>query len=401
MHIVEYRSGCYNEEDSIASGVINLNKMEKSEIIYKRIVAKFGTSLLTGGSEHLDLNMMSNLVRQLAQLQDRGAELAVVTSGAVASGRDKLGLPKKVKGIPHKQVLSSVGQSHLMYSYENLFNQYNITIAQALLTRAVLCDRTGYLNARNTLLALIDLGVVSIINENDVVAIEEIEGARFGDNDNLSAMVANLIDADLLVILSDVTGLYNADPGLHPDAALIPEVKKIDEHIFKLAGGSHSGLGLGGMFTKIQAARMATACGITVIIARGDEPDVLLRLAAGESIGTRFLPGASRKESRARWMVAGLSVKGTLVVDEGASQALKKENSSLLGAGITEVEGNFQRGDLVDVYDSDNNRLGSGITNYTAEDIYKIKGVHSRRIAQILGYDYGSEIIHRNNLVIL
>jgi glutamate 5-kinase len=375
--------------------------MKTSEIKYKRIVAKFGTSLLTGGSDHLDLKVMSDLVKQLARLHNQGAELAVVTSGAVASGREKLGLPRKLKGIPHKQVLSSIGQSHLMYSYENLFNQYNITIAQALLTRAVLCDRIGYLNARNTLWSLIELGVVSIINENDVVAIEEIEGARFGDNDNLSAMVANLIDADLLIILSDVSGLYNADPGLHPDAALIPEVKKIDDNIFKLAGGSRSGLGLGGMYTKIQAAQMATACGITVVIARGDEPEVMQRLMAGESIGTRFLPSADKKESRARWMVAGLSVKGTLAVDEGASRALKKENSSLLGAGIAEVGGSFQRGDLVDVYDADNNRLGSGITNYGAEDIEKIKGVHSRRIAQILGYDYGAEIIHRNNMVIL
>lgn len=375
--------------------------MKKSEFIYKRIVCKFGTSLLTGGGDHLDLKMMSNLVSQLAQLHNQNEELVVVTSGAVASGRHKLGLLRKVKGIPYKQVLSSVGQSHLMYSYESLFNQHNITVAQALLTRAVLCDRTGYLNARNTLLALIELGVISIINENDVVAIDEIQGARFGDNDNLSAMVANLIDADLLIILSDVSGLYDADLGLNPNAALIPEVKKIDENIFKLAGGSRSGLGLGGMLTKLQAASMATACGITVIIARGDEPDIMLRLATGEPIGTRFLPTANKKESRERWMLAGLSVKGKLVVDEGASQALEKENSSLLGAGIIEVEGTFQRGDLVNVYDTSGNRLGSGITNYGADDIDKIKGVHSKKIPSILGYDYGSEIIHRNNLVIL
>ena len=250
-------------------------------------------------------------------------------------------------------------------------------------------------------MTLIELGVISIINENDVVAIDEIEGARFGDNDNLSAMVANLIDADLLIILSDVSGLYNADPSLHPDAVLVSEVRKIDENIFKLAGGSHSGLGLGGMFTKIEAASMATACGITVIIASGDEPDVILRLASGESIGTRFVPSTNKKESRERWMLAGLSVKGKLVVDEGASRALKRENSSLLGAGIVETEGNFQRGDLVNVFDVLNNRLGSGITNYGADDIDKIKGVHSTKIAQILGYDYGAEIIHRNNLVIL
>jgi glutamate 5-kinase len=373
----------------------------KTGFRYKRIVAKFGTSLLTGGSDCLDMNMMSNLVKQLAQLHNQGRELAVVTSGAVAAGKNKLGLPKTFKGIPYKQVLSSVGQSHLMYSYENLFNEQNITIAQALLTRAVLCDRIGYLNARNTLLALIELGVISIINENDVVAIDELQGARFGDNDNLSAMVANLIDADLLIILSDISGLYTADPGKDPDATLIPVVKSIDDGIFALAGGTGGSQGTGGMITKLQAARMATACGITVVIARGNEPDVMLRLVSGEAIGTCFLPAPNKLESRERWMLAGLSVKGKLVVDEGAAKALKKENRSLLGPGILEVEGTFERGDLVNVFDPNGSRLGSGITNYSADDIDKIKGLHSRKIPALLGYDYGSEIIHRNNLVVL
>jgi glutamate 5-kinase len=376
-------------------------KTKSSKFPYKRIVAKFGTSLLTGGSDRLDPVMMSKLTAQLAQLHHQGEELVVVTSGAVAAGRHKLGLPKKVKGIPYKQVLSSVGQSHLMYTWENLFNEHEITIAQALLTRAVLVDRAGYLNARNTLLALLELGVISIINENDVVAIEEIQGARFGDNDNLSAMVANLIDADLLIILSDIAGLYTADPGVNPEAKLIPEVKRIDESIFALAGGSRGGLGTGGMLTKLQAARMATACGITVVIARGDMPDIMLRLAAGENIGTKFLPAADKLESRERWMMAGLSAKGNLLIDDGAAEVLKKKKSSLLGAGIIEVQGSFQRGDLVNVYDLKNSRLGSGITNYTSEEIDKIKGLHSRSISGLLGYDYGSEIIHRNNLVII
>ncbi len=376
-------------------------KVLKTNGQYQRIVAKFGTSLLTAGTNHLDLNMMSNLVKQLADLHKQGIETAVVTSGAVACGRHKLGLPKKYKDIPVKQVLSSVGQSHLMYTYENLFNQYDINIAQALLTRAVLVDRAGYLNARNTLLALIDLGVISIINENDVVAIDEIEGARFGDNDNLSAMVANLIDADLLIILSDIAGLYTADPGVNADARLIPEVKKIDEDIFALAGGSRGGLGTGGMYTKLQAAKMATACGITVVICQGSEQDVIVRLAKGEALGTRFLPTADKLESRERWMLAGLSVKGKLIIDEGAVAALGKKHSSLLAAGIKDVEEDFERGDLVHVFDSKGNRLGSGIANYASEDIKKIRGMHSRKIAGLLGYDYGSEVIHRNNLVIL
>jgi glutamate 5-kinase len=376
-------------------------KMKKTNFPYKRIVCKFGTSLLTGGTKNLDTGIMSNLVKQLAELHEKGEELTVVTSGAVASGREKLGLPKKLKGIPYKQVLSSVGQSHLMYIYERLFNQHKINIAQALLTRADLCDRAGYLNARNTLLALIELGVICIINENDVVAIEEIEGARFGDNDNLSAMVANLIDADLLIILSDIAGLFTADPGTNPDASLIPEVKKVDADIFALAGGSRGGLGTGGMITKLQAAKMANACGIHMIIARGDEPDVLVRIASGEPIGTHFMPTTSKLESRERWMLAGLSAKGKLVIDEGAVKALENENRSLLSPGIVEVEGAFQRGDLVNVYDMSGNRLGSGITNYSSEDIYKTKGVHSRKITGLLGYDYGSEIIHRNNLVLI
>jgi glutamate 5-kinase len=373
----------------------------KSEHQYKRIVAKFGTSLLTGGKDHLDRDMMSELVRQLAGLHNRGVELSVVTSGAVACGRHRLGLPKTFKGIPYKQVMSSVGQSHLMSTYEKLFEKYNINIAQALLTRAVLCDRAGYLNARNTLLALIELEVISIVNENDVVAIEEIQGARFGDNDNLSAMVANLIDADLLIILSDIDGLYTADPGSDPEATLIKEVKKIDDEIFALAGGSRSGLGTGGMLTKLQAARMATACGITVIIAKGTEKDVLTRLVAGERIGTCFLPTADKLESRERWMVSGLSAKGKLVVDAGAAEALNKNNGSLLAAGIVTIEGKFERGDLVDVFDARGQRLGSGITNYDAGDLETIKGKHSRKIAGILGFDYGAEVIHRNNLVIV
>ena len=376
-------------------------KAKKDEIQYKRIVAKFGTSLLTSGSDHLDPAMMSELVRQLAGLHSQGIELSVVTSGAVACGRYKLGLPKKIKGIPYKQVLSSVGQSYLMSIYEKLFDKYNINIAQALLTRAVLCDRAGYLNARNTLLALIELNVIGIVNENDVVAIEEIQGARFGDNDNLSAMVANLIDADLLIILSDIEGLYTADPRSDPEAQLIKEVKRIDEKIFTLAGGSRSGLGTGGMLTKLQAAKMATACGITVIIAKGTEKDVLTRLISGESIGTRFLPTASKLESRERWMLAGLSAKGKLFVDAGAVEALNKKGSSLLAAGIVSVEGEFERGDMVDVFNIQGNRLGSGITNYQASDVKTIKGLHSRKIAGILGFDYGAEVIHRNNLVMV
>ena len=369
--------------------------------MFKRIVVKFGTSLLTGGKDQLDSAMMKKLVADLSTSHEQGKEITVVSSGAVACGRSRLGLPKKMKGIPYKQVLSSVGQTYLMYSYQQLFDEKGISIAQALLTRSDLTDRAGYINARNTLLALIELGVICIVNENDVVATEEIEGARFGDNDNLSAMVANLIDADLLVILSDIAGLYTADPGVDKTATLIPEVRQIDSRIFGLAGGSRSGLGTGGMYTKLQAAKMATACGVAVVIARGSEADVITRLANGESIGTRFLPTADKLESRARWMLAGLCVKGKLIIDDGALSALKKDKSSLLGAGIESVEGDFERGDLVDIFDSRGNRWGSGISNYNSREVDAVKKMHSRKIVSLLGHDYGAEIIHRNNLVMM
>ena len=372
-----------------------------SPVSYKRIIAKFGTGLLTGGSDCLDQDKMVNLAAQVAQLHRQGRELMVVSSGAIASGRYKLGLPKKVRGIPLKQVFHSVGQIRLMYMWEQMFSRYDITVAQALLTRADLADRAGYLNARNTLLALLELRVLCIINENDVVAVDEIQEAKFGDNDNLSAMVANLVDADLLLILGEIGGLYTADPRCEPGACLVPQVDKIDADIERLAAGTTSGPGVGGMITKIEAARLATASGVTVVIADGQEPDVILRIAAGESIGTRLLPAASKLESRKRWMLSGLSAKGGLVVDNGAVLALRKQSRSLLSAGIREIKGDFQRGDIVSIYEPEGSRLGYGITNYSAGDVEVIKGAHSREITPLLGYDYGAEVVHRNNLVVI
>ena len=363
-------------------------------------MVKFGTGLVTGGSDHLNPDIMSGLVKQVAQLHKQGRELIVVSSGAIASGRYKLGLSKKIRGIPYKQVLAAVGQSQLMHFYDQLFSQYDITVAQALLAKADLSDRAGYLNARNTLLALLELRVLAIVNENDVVAVDEIKEARFGDNDNLSAMVVNLVDADLLLILSDIAGLYTADPHRSPKARLIPQVERIDSEIERLAAGTTSGLAIGGMVTKIEAARLATASGVTVVIADGREPDVILRLVAGEAIGTRFLPTTSKLESRKRWMLSGLSTKGKLVVDSGAATALKKQRGSLLAAGIKQVEGHFQQGDIVNIYAPEGFRLGCGISNYSSADIEIIKGSHSGEIATLLGYDYGSEVVHRNNLVV-
>jgi len=374
--------------------------MDKSAA-YQRIVAKFGTGLLTGGKERLNERVMSGLAGQLAQLHTQGTEMVIVSSGAIASGRQKLGLTKELKDVPFKQVLASVGQHRLVSLYERLFDRYDITVAQALLARADLLDRAGYLNARNTLLALLELKVVCIINENDVVAVDELHEAVFGDNDNLSAMVANLIDADLLMILTDTAGLYTADPHRHPEAQLIPQVEKVDLKIERLAAATAGSLGTGGMITKIEAAKLATSFGVTVVIADGREPDIILRLARGESIGTRFLPTSSKLESRKRWMLSGLSTKGKLVVDSGAVKALKKQKRSLLAAGIKDLAGEFHRGAIVNIYDPEGSRLGCGITNYSSADLKVIKGAHSGKIVTLLGYDYGSEVVHRNNLVVL
>lgn len=367
---------------------------------YRRIVAKFGTNLLTGGSNCLNPDIMSGLVSQIASLHRQGLEVVVVSSGAIAAGRHKLGLTVKLRGIPYRQILASVGQGRLMNVYEQLFGQYNITVAQALLTKADLSDRAGYLNARNTLLALMELRVLCIVNENDVVAVDEIQEEKFGDNDNLSAMVANLIDADLLMMLTDTAGLYNADPQRHPGASLIPRVEKIDAEIERLASNIPGKMGTGGIATKIEAAKLAIASGVTVAIADGRLPDVILKLAAGETVGTRFLPSSLKLGSRKRWMLSGLCVRGKLVVDSGAATALKQQERSLLAAGINRVEGKCQRGDIVNIYDLQGTRIGCGISNYSSADIEIIKGAHSGQIATLLGYDYGTEVVHRNNLVI-
>jgi len=368
------------------------------ELYYRRIVVKLGTNLLTGGTDKLDQKVISSLVSQMASLAHCGAGLVVVTSGAIAAGKEKLGLYKKNRDIPFKQVLASVGQSRLMNVYDGLFNVHDLTVAQALLTRRDLTDRSGYLNARNTLLALMELGVVTIVNENDVVAVDEIQEAKFGDNDNLSAMVANLIDADLLLILTDIDGLYTANPRINPNATLIPIVERITPEIESLAGGAGSAGGIGGMVTKIEAAKLATASGVRVVIASGHEPGVIGRVATGECLGTAFIPHA-QPDARHRWLVSGLSARGRLIIDEGASKAIER-CSSLLPAGVRLVEGDFKRGDIVKLVNESGRMLGHGIANYDAAEINLIKGLHSDAITGTLGHNYGDEVIHRNNLAV-
>jgi len=368
---------------------------------YRRIVAKFGTGLLTSGTDHLDLKVMSSLVEQIARLHGQEREIVIISSGAIASGRQKLEKVPERKSTPFRQVLASVGQSHLMYTYEQLFSQYDITVAQALLTKEDLSDRSGYLNARNTLLALMELDIICIVNENDIVAIDEIEGLKFGDNDNLSAMVANLVDADLLALLTDIGGLYTADPSCNPQAQLVRRVDKIDAEIERIASDTASRQGIGGMTTKIEAAKLATSSGVNVIIADGREPDILVRISQGEDIGTFFPAQVNKMESKKRWMLSGLASKGKVTVDKGAVLALKEHNKSLLPAGIIKAEGEFHRGDIVDILDEKGKHIGCGISNYSSSDLAIIGGKHSDRIFSLLGYDYGDDVVHRNNMVML
>jgi len=368
---------------------------------YHRLVIKLGTNLLTSGSGRLDLPTMTSLVDQVAQLHRQGREMVLVSSGAIAAGRDRLSADRNRKDIPFRQVLAAVGQGCLMHTYEQLFDKHGMIIAQALLTKRDLSDRAGYLNARNTLLSLLSLGVVPIINENDVVATDEIKEAKFGDNDNLSAMVANLVDADLLILLSDVHGLYTADPRKDSKAKLIPTVRKIDAEIEGMAGGAGTSRGTGGMATKIEAAKLATQSAIAVVITEGSIPNVIIRLAEGESVGTLFLPTTTKVESRQRWMISRLASRGKIVIDDGAAAALRKRKGSLLPAGIKDVEREFRRGDMVDVVDQQGNRIACGMSNYSAADIQTIKGAHSEDIMSLLGYEYGAEVVHRNNLVVL
>ena len=376
-------------------------RQEQGELLYRRIVVKAGTALLTHGADELNLEVMSTLVEQMAQLHLCGVETMLVSSGAVAAGRHVLGVPQDGKNIPFKQVLAAAGQGHLMHVYRQQFDRHNIRVAQALLSRKDLSDRLGYLNVRNTLLSLLELRVVPIINENDVVAVDELAGEVFGDNDNLSAMVANLVDADLLVMLGDLDGLYTADPHLDPNARLIPEVERLDGEVEAVGGASWGNRGQGGMATKLESARLATATGVNVVIANGLEPEVVTRLAHGERIGTLFPATSTKMESRKRWMLSGLSTIGEIAVDDGAARALISDNRSLLPAGVKEVLGSFDRGDIVAILDAQGGQIAAGIANYGSDELNVVKGSHSNRIEELLGHNYGAEVVHRNNMVFL
>ena len=371
---------------------------------YNRIVVKAGTSVLTGESGHaLDPHVMRDLVSQIAELRGMdGAQMLLVTSGAIAAGRQSAAETPAIPDIPTRQVHAALGQSRLMHIYADLFADHGIGVAQVLLTLHDLSQRQSYLNVRNTLLSLLDLGVVPIVNENDVVAADEI-GEIFGDNDRLSSLIAALIDADLLIILSDVDGLYTSDPGSDPTATRIETVDSVDDSVFAMAGEHRNAWARGGMPTKLHAAHLVTTSGIAMAICRGRNPEALLRVARGEPVGTFFKPAQSKLEARKRWMLSRVADTdwGQVVVDEGAVAALRRGAVSLLPAGVRRVVGDFTRGDIIYVSDLSDHHVACGIANYSAADVGRIQGMRSDRIVDTLGYHYGQEVIHRNNLVLI
>jgi len=366
--------------------------------MYQRIVIKLGTSVLTGGTRRLDRARMVELVRQCAQLHQRDIQVVIVTSGAMAAGRERLDYPDLPPTVANKQMLAAVGQSRLMFTWESLFEIYSIHVGQMLLTREDFRSRPRYLNARDMLNALLEHHIVPVINENDAVATAEI---KVGDNDNLSALVALLAEANLLLLLTDQEGLFTADPHTHPDAQLIPEVRTIDEQLYRLAGGSVTGLGVGGMTTKLQAADVARRAGVDVVIARGDAENVILRVAAGEPVGTRFPAREASLEKRKRWIFGGTTARGRLLVDAGAARALTENGGSLLPAGIVAVEGRFERGDSIGIIGPDGAALARGIARYDSADMARIIGCRSDQIEARLGYEHGPVAVHRNDMILV
>ena len=368
--------------------------------VYKRIVVKAGTGVLTtAGGDRLDISHLKQLADQIASLYREGIQIILVSSGAIAAGKGVLGEAEIDHDIPFRQVLAALGQSYLMDSYQRLFNEHGIRVAQVLLTRKDVSDRQGYLNVRNTLLQLIDLGAIPIVNENDVVAVEEI-GEGFGDNDTLSALVSNIVDSELLLMLTDTEGLYTKDPQ-DKDAKLIQIVESVDESIEALASDYHKPWSRGGMVTKLEAAKNACASGTTTVVCNGRLKDIIYRVVSGEEIGTRFLSTVTKLESRKRWLLSCLSVNGEILIDDGAVIALLSKKKSLLPAGVQGIGGEFSRGDVVYIVGLDGKRLACGISNYDSQDIVHIKGGPSNHIGKVLGYQYGEEVVHRNNMVLL
>ena len=362
----------------------------------KRCVIKVGSALLTDDGAGLDVSMIENLAEQLAFLTTNNIEVLLVSSGSVAAGVSQLQMTKRPEKINELQAAAAVGQASLVQQYEQAFKPYNLTIAQVLLTHADIANRERYLNAKSTLSTLLDLGVITVINENDTVATEEL---CFDDNDNLAALVANMVGADLLIILTDQDGLYTAVPRNNPDAELINYVEASDASLMAMASGSSS-VGRGGMVTKLTAAQSASRSGADTIIASGREPNILQRLIKGEDLGT-FLKADHQLASRKQWMAGQLKLRGTVTLDQGAVTVLKSAGKSLLPVGIKLVSGDFKRGELVACIDESGNEIARGLSNYSSQEANKIIGQTSDQITDLLGYGGEDEFIHRDNLVLV
>ncbi|MCU0921957.1 MAG: glutamate 5-kinase [Burkholderiaceae bacterium] len=363
----------------------------------RRIVVKVGSSLVTNEGRGVDAEAIGNWCRQLAALAKQGREVVMVSSGAIAEGMLRLGWSTRPKELHEQQAAAAVGQMGLVQMYETKLREHGLRSAQVLLTHADLADRERYLNARSTLLTLLALQVIPVINENDTVVNDEI---KFGDNDTLGALVANLVEADALVILTDQRGLYSADPRKDPQARFIDEAEAGDPALEQMAGGAGSAIGRGGMITKVLAAKRAAGSGASTVIAWGREPNVLLRLAAGERIGSALVARTAKLTARKQWMLDHLQLRGAVVIDDGAVQKLRDEGKSLLPIGVLEVQGDFQRGDVIAVRGVGGKELARGLANYSSTESRLIARKPSTHIEAALGYVNEPELVHRTNLVL-
>jgi glutamate 5-kinase len=363
-----------------------------------RFVLKIGSKVLTNKGRALSPQVFDRLAQEVNAAKKRGYEIVIVSSGAIAAGMARLGLTEKPKTMPQKQAAAAIGQSALMWNYERSFSFYGEKVAQILLTRDDLANRNRFLNARNTLFTLLSMGVIPIINENDTVVVEEI---KVGDNDNLSALVTNLVNADLLIILSDIDGLYDRDPRQFKNARLIPLVSQITEEMEEGAAGTSSPISIGGMVTKLEAARKAAFFGVPTILANGLVPGIIERILQGEEIGTLFVPQLNKLTSRKHWIAFTLKPKGKIMVDEGAKKAICQKGKSLLPSGVISVEGKFSVGDAVVLVDAQGQEFARGLSNYGSTEINKIKGLKSSAIIDKLGYKYSDEIIHRDDMAVI
>lgn len=371
------------------------NRKKKTNRI-QRVVVKVGSNVLTAQAG-LNLEAIASISSQICQLLDQGTQIILVSSGAMASGMKKMGFPKRPEAIPKRQAISAIGQAGLIREWERAFSRFDRKVAQILLTSDDLTSRKRYLNARNTMNTLLEWQVVPIINENDTVMVEEI---KLGDNDNLAAMIALLLDADMLINLTDIDGLYDKDPRVYADAQLIPRVGSFSKSIEKYAGDIPGALGTGGMLSKIKAARKVTASGIPMVIAKGYRPNVLIRLAAGDPQGTFFVPREHKLNRKKCWIGYTVNPQGTLCVDAGAAKALLNNGKSLLPSGIVDVQGQFPVGAAVAVVTEGGQLIGNGLVNYNAEEIRAIRGLKTSQIKVRLGQKTYDEVIHRDNLVI-